>query len=367
VGREWHLEFEGFPPSPPQFDGGPWVYRFFPRAGETLTLAITRPAPVPGRTLAIDSAAHHSEIGKRSITGSLVLGYRSTQGGQHTITLPPALRVTEVLVDGEAVPVRPEEGRLPLTLQNGSHTVNITWTSPRGVGLFARPDAIDLGTPASNVSTHLALPADRWELASWGPGVGTTILYWGELVVFLLVAFGLSRWPRSPLRFHQWLLLGLGLSTLSWPVFATVAAWLIVMRWRADWQHAPVKHWQFHAVQVVLAVFTFFALTSLVFSGIRYGLLAVPDMSVQGPAGSYGGDFDWFLDRSAAALPTPTVFSVPMWVYRLLMFAWAAWIAVELRRWLPAAWQAWTAGGLWRGKVATAPTTARPAPPPVVS
>lgn len=353
VGREWHLQFEGFPPSLPQQGGvyGTWVYRFFPRAGETLNLTITRPAPVAGRTLAIDSARHHSQIGKRSITGSLELGYRSTQGGQHILTLPPELRVTEVLIDGEPSPVRPEEGRLPLTLQNGSHQVHINWTSPRGAGLLTRPDAIDLGTPASNVSTHVTLPADRWELAAWGPGVGTTVLYWGELLVFLLVAFALSRWSRSPLRFYQWLLLGLGLSTLSWPVFATVAAWLIVLRWRAGWQHEPVKRWQFQLVQVALAAFTLFAVTSLVFSGIRYGLLADPDMSVQAPSGAYGGDFNWFLDRSAATLPTPAIFSVPMWVYRLLMFAWAAWIAVELRRWLPAAWQAWTAGGFWRGKV----------------
>jgi hypothetical protein len=352
VGREWHLDFEGFPPSLPQYEtSGPWVYRFFPRAGETLNLTIRRPAPVAGRTLAIDSAEHHSQIGKRSITGSLELGYRSTQGGQHIITLPPDLRVSEVTVDGEPVPVRPEEGRLPLTLQNGSHRVRIGWTSPRGAGLITRPDAIDLGTPASNVSTHLTLPADRWELAAWGTGVGTTILYWGELVIFVLVAFALSRWKQSPLRFHQWLLLGLGLSTLSWPVFATVAAWLLVMRWRAGWQHAPMETWRFHLVQVTLAAFTVFALSSLVFSGVRYGLLAVPDMSAGTPAGAYGGDFNWFLDRSASDLPTPAVLSVPMWVYRLLMFAWAAWIAVELRRWLPLAWRAWTAGGFWRGKV----------------
>ena len=74
------------------------------------------------------------------------------------------------------------------------------------------------------------------------------------------------------------------------------------------------------------------------------------DMSTGTPVGTYGGDFNWFLDRSAQDLPTPAVLSVPMWVYRLLMFAWAAWIAVELRRWLPLAWRAWTAGGFWRGK-----------------
>src|SRR5690606_35814705 len=160
----------------------------------------------------------------------------------------------------------------------GTHNVRIDWTAPRGAGVIARPDAIDLGTPASNVTTLVTLPADRWPLFARGAGVGTAILYWGELVIFALVAFALSRWRRSPLKFHEWLLLGLGLSTLSWPVFATVAAWLLLMRWREDWNHGPTGRLAFHAVQALLAVFTVIAISSLVFSGVRFGLLATPDM-----------------------------------------------------------------------------------------
>jgi hypothetical protein len=358
VGPEWHLSFDGFPPSLPEYDSGQWVYHFIPRAGETLNVTITRPAPAPGRTLAIDSVAYSSEYGKRSVNGSLLLNYRSTQGGRHSITLPEDLRVTQVLIDGQSVPVRPDAGQLPLALLAGPHTVQIDWSAPRGAGFLSRPDAIDLGAPASNITTSITLPQDRWPLIARGSGVGTSILYWGELVIFALVAFGLSLWRRSPLKFHQWLLLGLGLSTLSWPVFAIAAAWLIAMRWREDWDHSAIPRLNFHSVQVLLAILTVVALTSLVFSGIRYGLLATPDMSLDGPGGSYGEGFRWFLDRSESLLPQPVVLSVPMWVYRLLMFAWAAWIAVALRHWLPAAWRAWTAGGLWRGKVVVPP------PPP---
>jgi hypothetical protein len=239
--------------------------------------------------------------------------------------------------------------------------VQIDWGAPRGAGFLSRPDAIDRGAPASNITTSITLPQDRWPLIARGPGVGTSIIYWGELVIFALVAFGLSLWRRSPLKFHQWLLLGLGLSTLSWPVFAVAAAWLIAMRWREDWNHAGIPRLNFHSVQVLLAILTVVALASLVFSGIRYGLLATPDMSLDAPGGHYGEGFRWFVDRSESVLPQPAVLSVPMWVYRLLMFAWAAWIAVALRHWLPAAWRAWTTGGLWRGKMVTPP------PPPRVA
>ncbi|MDQ2639728.1 MAG: hypothetical protein M3Y79_03990, partial [Pseudomonadota bacterium] len=125
VGPEWHLEFNGLPPSLPETDTGQWIYHFVPRAGETLNLTITRPAPAPGRTLAIDSVEHRSEFGKRSLTGSLQLQYRSTQAGRHTLTLPGDLRVTQVLVDGNSVPVRPDNGQLPLALLAGTHNVRI--------------------------------------------------------------------------------------------------------------------------------------------------------------------------------------------------------------------------------------------------
>jgi hypothetical protein len=357
VGPEWNVQFEGFPPSLPPNEGGQWSFHFVPRAGETLNLTIRRPAPAPGQTLAIDSVVHRSEFGRRSVNGSLQLGYRSTQAGRHTLTLPAEARVTEVRVNGEPVPIRPDNGQLPLSVLAGRNLVEIQWTMPRGAGFITRPDAIDLGIPASNVRTGIVLPQHRWPLLARGPGVGTTILYWGEIVVFLALAWALSRWRRSPLRLHEWLLLGLGLSTLSWPVFATVAAWLIVMRWREGWDHAGARRWVFHTVQVVLAVFSVVALSSLVFSGVRYGLLATPDMSLDAPGGSFGAadGFAWFLDRSGTTLPRPAVVSVPMWVYRVLMFAWAAWIAVALRRWLPAAWRAWTAGGLWRGRVVPPP------------
>jgi len=38
-------------------------------------------------------------------------------------------------------------------------------------------------------------------------------------------------------------------------------------------------------------------------------------------------------------------------VYRVLMFAWALWVALALSRWLRNAWSAWTAGGMWRGEL----------------
>ena len=146
----------------------------------------------------------------------------------------------------------------------------------------------------------MKLPDSRWILAAWGPGVGPAVLYWGELVVFIGVAWLLGRWARSPLRFVEWLLLGLGLSTQSWFVFSLTAAWLVIMRWREGWQ--PRRDVRALALQracsCVLAVFTFVTILTLVFSGIRNGLLAQPDMHIAGGGDPYGG-YRWFQDQTA--------------------------------------------------------------------
>ena len=66
-----------------------------------------------------------------------------------------------------------------------------------------------------------------------------------------------------------------------------------------------------------------------------------------------GGDIvPWFVDRTASELPRPAILSVPMWVYRTLMFAWALWLVLALLKWLRLAWRAWKANGLWRAKAA---------------
>ena len=209
-----------------------------------------------------------------------------------------------------------------------------------------RPDAFDLGAKASNVTTTLRLPADRWALFAAGSGVGPAILYWGEIIAFLLTAWFVGRSGRSPLATHEWVLLGLGLSTLSWGVLALVAVWLFAMRWRGSWA-GEVSRWQFNAVQVVLAGLTFVAVSSLLFSGIRDGLLSTPDMGVIGP-GSQRGSFSWFVDRTNGVLPEPMVLSFPLWVFKTLVFAWAVWAAFAVLRWLRTAWHAWRSNGYWR-------------------
>jgi hypothetical protein len=355
VSPQWNVAFEGQPAVLPIGTLSVWIYEFHPRPGEKLRLRITRPEPAAGTTLAIDQVSQTVQFGKRSATTKLSFQYRSTQGGRHSITLPKNARVSAVRFDGQPAQVRPDNAVLSIGLLPGAHSVDVEWETPNGAALRTQPAAVDLHSAASNVGTYVSLPADRWPLFVRGSGVGPAVLYWSELLVFIVVALLLGRWSRSPLRTHEWLLLGVGLSTLSWFVLAAVAFWLFAVSWRERWP-AAVSRWRFNSVQVLLALLTVFAVAALVFWGIRESLLAHPDMGIAGP-GSYGDRFSWFTDRTTSALPRPTILSVPMWVYRALMFAWALWLVLALLRWLRWTWHAWKSNGLWRG-TADAPAAA---------
>ena len=349
VTPQWRVRFSNLPATLPENPNTtPWVFEYHPRPGEVLDLAVTEPPAVPGGTLAIDQVRHDVSIGRRSTEESVELHYRSTQGGRQNLSLPKDAIVTRIAVDGEPVAIRPDGGELALAVLPGEHHVELAWRSNTGDRFAAKPEPLDLHTSASNVQTSLSLSPNRWPLFALGDGVGPAFLYWGELLVFLVLAVVLGRLSSSPLSMGEWLLLGMGLSTISWTVLFLVAAWLFAMRWRertTALQVMPLS--EFNTLQLGLAALTVVAVTSLVFSGVRYGLLATPDMGITGP-GSHGSTFSWFVDRASAALPQATVYSVPMWVYRTVMFAWALWIALALARWIRFAWRAWSTGGYWR-------------------
>jgi hypothetical protein len=180
--------------------------------------------------------------------------------------------------------------------------------------------------------------------------LGPAVLFWGVLVVLLVFAMVLGRAGITPLKSWQWFLLGVGLSQSSSLLMVLMAFWLIALALRGKlavetWQR---PRWQFNAMQAGLALLTLIALATLV-GAVAKGLLGSPDMQIVGN-GSWGQQLQWYQDRVAGELPQPGVFSVPLWYYRLLMLAWALWLAVALLGWLRWGWTAINHGGLWQSQ-----------------
>jgi hypothetical protein len=57
-------------------------------------------------------------------------------------------------------------------------------------------------------------------------------------------------------------------------------------------------------------------------------------------------------------LPQASVFSVPLWVYRVAMLLWSMWLVFALLRWIKWGWQIFAGGDWWRSNPKTAPTAA---------
>jgi hypothetical protein len=355
----WHVDAEGIPPvAVPETDPAP-LRAWRPWPGETLTLTARRPHGVGGATLTIDRADLVLSPGLRSRDATLEIALRSTQGGRHTITLPEGAELRAARIDGVEQPLRAEGREVSLPIRPGGQTAQLEWRSSDAISWrIATPD-VALGAPAVNLSMQVAVPMNRWVLAVSGPRLGPAVLFWSVLFVLALVAFGLAQLRSVPLRFHQWFLLGLGLTQVPVWMSAIVVGWLFALAWRRE-RGARLGTLGFDAAQIALAVATAVALAVL-FEAIRHGLLGTPEMQIAGND-STAYDLRWYQDRSDGTLPAASLLSVPLGVYRLAMLFWALWLARALLRWLRWGWECFAHEGVWRaprrrsGAAPTAPS-----------
>ncbi len=349
----WHLEYNGLAVIQHKNQRGRWSPKWHPWQGETVTLNITRPQGVSGNTLTIDKSHILIKPGKRMIEAQLDLSLRSSQGGQYTLTLPEKSDLQSVKINNAAQPIRLDGNNLTLPVTPGKQTVQILWRNSIPMQTVFNTPNIDLKQNSVNHSIKVKFPRDRWVLFVGGPDLGPAILFWGVLIVILILAVAMGYTSFTPLNTFSWILLGIGLSQVPvWMAFIVVA-WLCVLGLREKIIQKASDIF-FNVVQVGIGALTFLALISL-FVVIQQGLLGSPDMQVAGN-GSSATIFNWYQDRNAAVLPEAWLLSVPELVYRLLMLAWALWLAFSLLRWLKWGWQQCSIGGLWKDISAPSPT-----------
>ncbi|MDR2688357.1 MAG: hypothetical protein LBB76_01200 [Azoarcus sp.] len=348
VSPSWHLDWNGVPVTLADGHAEQVAFEFHPLPGEKLVLTLTQPVKTEGRVRAIDRVHLASQIGQHASEYTLDFTLRASQGGEHRVILPAELEVLDVRRDGVSLNLQPRENHLSLPVSPGTQAYSLKLRRQGDVGWITTSPAIDLGLPAANIDLRAFLTERRWILAASGPAVGPAILYWGELVAALIIAFLLARGGWTSLGRGQWFLLVLGFSTFSWLTLFYITLWLIVVDWRAR-RAESFAHWpalRFNTLQTGIVALTVFMLIQLV-SAVSVGLLSVPDMGIRG-YGSGANQLNWFADQSQALLPTATVFSAPIWVYRFVMLAWTLWLAYVLIRWLGRALRAWLGHGYWK-------------------
>lgn len=344
----WHVEAKGIPTVHEDPGSGARARVYRPWPGESVDLSISRPGAVPGQTLTIDQSQLTLSPGVRATDATLSLSVRSSRGTQHVVTLPEGSDLLSAKVDGALQPLRLEGRTLSVPIQPGAHAVELVWRQPGGARLFYRAPEALAGASSVNAHTQISMPQGRWTLLLGGAGMGPAVVFWSLLTVFLLVSVGLGKTELSPLSWKHWFLLSLGLTQIGVGSAAIVAGWFLAMGLRG--KRPPQQGRELKLASLFLGFWTLAAAACL-FASIKRGLLGAPDMQIAGN-GSSAQLLRWYLDRAGDALPRPWVFSVPLWVYRVTMLAWALWLAESLLRWSKWAWGCFVTGGAWEPKAA---------------
>ena len=345
VSPVWHVDIHGINQISHQTQSGERFPKWRPWPNESITIDVARPAGITGKTQTIEHSALLLKPGKRITDANLTFDIRSSQAVQHIITLPPDIVLKNVAINGQTYPLRLENARqLRLPLSPGLQKISINWQAKSGMGNHYVTPSVDLGLDSVNSSIRINVPTSRWVLFLKGPVLGPAVLFWGVLLVVILVGYGLSRVKSVPLRHYQWMLLGIGFTQLYLPAAILFVGWFFALAWRE--QSSAIENPKtFNIVQVVLGVYTVLAMVVLI-EAVGTGLLGYPQMQIAGN-NSYSSVLNWYTDRASSLLPTASVVSVPLWVYRTLMLLWSLWLAFSVLQWLKWAWQCYSKGGLW--------------------
>lgn len=347
IGSIWHVDFEGLAPVHHQGKGKQWFPTWQPWPGEQVTLSVSRPEGVPGRTLTIDQSRLMVKPGKRATDSELAFRVRASQGGQHDLHLPPGVELQSGRINGVSLPLRAENGTLSLPIVPGDQEVVLSWRLMQGVDTLWRTPKFALGESSVNANLNAQMAPDRWLLWVSGPRLGPAVLFWGILLVVILAAIILGRTTSHlyPLGTLSWLLLGVGLTQVSVFSGVLVIGWFALVHYRGTLPE-EVSKLRFNLMQMGIAVVTL-AVLAILFWAVQQGLLGRPQMQVSG-FGSDSYNLNWYQDRVEDGYPQGSVVSVPLYVYRILMLLWALWLAFALLRWLQWGWKAFAHHGLWR-------------------
>lgn len=339
----WHVETTGLPPTRQATGTSEPVWRPWP--GEQLVATVSRPAALAGATHTVESVEVNATPGARSMDVSLALQLRSSQGSEWRLPLPAGSTLQQVRVDGIEQGVQLQQGVLHVLLHPGMQRVDVEWRQDQGAAWQTLTPALTLGEPSNNIHVSMNVPQGRWLLWAGGPRIGPAVLVWGVVLVIVLVAVGLGRSRLAPVSTVQWVLLGLGMSTVNAAGSIAVVLWFLLTAWRATQSPAMHSRGAFNSMQIGWVLLTVVAASCLL-STIPSSLLSQPDMQVVGN-GSSAQMLQWYQDKSTDALPQGVLLSAPMLLYRVIMLLWSLWLVFALLRWCKWGWHAFSANGLW--------------------
>ena len=346
----WRFEGEGVTPS--QSERNATVY--LPRQGETLTLKLTEPKPVPGNTLTVKNVDLSSTVGSRASTHTAAFRIESSVADNFSIDLPTGSMLESMTIDGRDQPL--SIGTLVnFAVSHGDHVYRVSWRMEEPLGWFYRTPELAISESSRNVSHTVQLAKNRWILFLGGPALGSAVLFWGVVIVTVLVGLTLTYLPRFPLSKLDAILIAVGATLANIWALLFVALWTLGIWWRARTKLDDLPLYAYRLIQIALGLLTVIGLLALFFT-VLSALQSPPDMYITSSSiltdRSTYSPLDahflrWFADESTVNLTTAWVFSLPFWVYQLTMLAWSLWLVFALIKWVRATVTALSVPMLW--------------------
>ena len=348
----WDMQYKGIDPIGEESGGDLLMPRFQPWQEESLTLLFEKAKAVRGESLTIESSqlriaqsGHYRDI-------TLLLKLKSSQAGQYTILLGSAKNLKPTQIDGKTHYLKLNNHKVSIPLEAKDQKVKLSWQEEIGVAKRYQFPTIDLQKESSNSKIELSLPNNQWILWTGGPLLGPAVLLWGVLLAVLLFAIILGRVKGSPLKTRDWLLLGVGVSTSSVMIMLPIIIWIFALRFR-EYKGDDLQGWRRNFTQIAVVILTVVAISTII-GAVSVGLLGNPEMMITGNH-SYGNFLNWYSDRISSTIPEPTVISLSIWYYRVLMLLWSIWIAFSLIKWLKWSWGVFSQGDMWAKRVVKPP------------
>ncbi len=341
----WHIDFSGIPEVVNSSKRYEPLWKPWP--GEKLAISISKPIPVEGPIKTVKSCTFVQKPGLRLTDSSLELDILSSIGTTQKISLLPHSKLKNVLIDGKAIPFDPESQEVNIPLHPGVTNVLLKWIEKRGIATFFQTTSFDLGLPLTNIKIELIYSQNRWPLFVKGPLMGPAVLFWGAVVLVILLGLILGKIKHIPISSLQWILLGIGLLPVDPLIIILVFGAILLLHFRGYyWERLDrLGALKFNFMQAVLVFVCVVAFFALVFA-LQNGLLGLPNMQIMGN-GSYPGHLFWYQDK-AQTLPKCLFFSTNIWIYRSVMLLWALWLVRSIINWAPWLWHNFNKGKGWK-------------------
>lgn len=338
----WNYHYDGIVP----IDVDDQQTTFIPRSNEILHIDVQQGEPVPGDSVTIDHVFASHTVEPKVTNSYLEMTILASQPADIELTLPDDAKVEsmEIAGDFQSLPAN-NTSIVFLPLRAGSHQYSLTWKSETGTSILYRPPTVSISRGAVNVSAQIRFAEKRWILWLAGPALGSTVLYWSILIGVLVAAVAFSKIPGIAISTKDAVILSIGATLVHLIMLVFVGVWFLALWLKSQTSEEIARPWLYRVGQLLLTGITLLALYVII-NTIVAALTNDPNMYLYGLE-STNQFFAWFTDEISDSVPSPWVWSLPLWIYFALILLWTMWLVFMITEWIRVWWQTLKAPALW--------------------